>query len=53
MGDNILVKADHNKSKYDNGPYAIVQLNNNGALMYQKGSKLDIINTRNVHSYKE
>ena len=33
----ILVKADHNKAKYDpeyNEPYPIVQMNNNGTLKY-------------------
>ena len=56
MGDKILVKADHNKSKYDpeyNGPYPIVQVNNNGTLKYRKGAILDIVNIRNVHPYKE
>ena len=56
VGDKILVKSDHNKSKYDpeyNGIYPIVQVNNNITLKYRKGAILDIVNIRNVHPYKE
>ena len=56
VGVKTLVKADHNKAKYDpefNGPYPIVHVNNNGTLKYRKGAILDIVNIRNVHPYKE
>ena len=56
VGDKILIKADHNKPKYDPeylGPFPIVQVNKNGTVKYRKGAILDTVNIRQVHPYKE
>ena len=56
VGNKILVKTDYNKAKYDpeyNGPYTIVQVNDNGTVKYRNGAILDTINIRQIHPYKE
>ncbi len=55
VGDMIMIKTESN-TKYGQdpyeGPYNIVQVNDNGTVKYNKGSILDTINIRNVHPFK-
>ena len=54
IGDMILVSRNE-RSKHGerekNGPYPIVQVNNNGTLRYDKGPYSDIINIRQCEPY--
>ena len=54
LGDMILVSRNK-KSKHGerdkNGPYPIVQVNNNGTVRYDKGAYSDIINIRQCEPY--
>ena len=55
INDQVLVKT-HQDHKYDllwNGPYAIIQTNNNGTVQVLMGSVSDTINIRNIKLYKE
>ena len=56
VGDKVLLQTASNtkygKDAYE-GPYAIVQVNNNGTVRIQKGTIMDTVNIRIVHPYKE
>ena len=56
MGDKIIIKTDSStkfgKDPYQ-GPYDIVQVNDNGTIRYRKGNITDTINIRNIHPYQE
>ena len=41
-----------NMEKEKNGPYPIVQMNNNGTVRYDKGTYSDIINIRQCEPYQ-
>ena len=54
LGDMILVsrnKKSKHGDKEKNGPFPIVQVNNNGTLRYDKGKYSDIINIRQCEPY--
>ena len=54
LGDMILVsrnKKSKHGDKEKNGPFPIVQVNNNGTLRYDKGRYSDIINIRQCEPY--
>ena len=54
VGDMILVSRNK-KSKHGdrekNGPFPIVQVNNNGTVRYDKGKYTDLINIRQCQPY--
>ena len=55
VGDMILVsrnKRSKHGEREKNGPYPIVQVNNNGTVRYDKGSYSDIINIRQCEPYQ-
>ena len=53
---NILLICRNKKCKHGerekNGPYPIVQVNNNGTVRYDKGTYSDIINIRQCEPYQ-
>ena len=54
VGDMILVSRNKRSKHGDrekNGPYPIVQVNNNGTVRYDKGKYSDIINVRQCQPY--
>jgi transposase InsO family protein len=55
-GDRVLVKTaqptKYGTSPYE-GPYTIIQVNDNGTIRYRKRALTDTINIRNVHPYTE
>ena len=55
VGDMILVsrnKRSKHGEREKNGPYPIVQVNDNGTVRYDKGSYSDIINIRQCEPYQ-
>ena len=54
VGDKVTFKENPNL-KYGANPYSgpikIIQVNDNGAIQYQKGRKLDVINICNIQPY--
>ena len=55
VGDMILVsrnKRSKHGEREKNGPYPIVQVNNNGTVRYDKGTYSDIINIRQCELYQ-
>ena len=54
VGDMILVsrnKRSKHGEREKNGPYPIVQVNNNGTVRYDKGTYSDLINIRQCEPY--
>ena len=54
VGDMILVsrnKRSKHGEREKNGPYPIVQINNNGTVRYDKGTYSDLINIRQCEPY--
>ena len=54
VNDQILIANDPNRKFGQDpysGPYVIQKVNNNGTVRYQKGSKIDTINIRNIVPY--
>ena len=51
----MILVSRNKKSKHGerdkNGPYPIVQVNNNGTVRYDKGAYSDIINIRQCEPY--
>ena len=55
VGDMILItrnKRSKHGEKEKDGPYPIVQVNNNGTVRYDKGSYSDIINIRKCEPFQ-
>ena len=55
VGDMILIsrnKRSKHGEREKNGPYPIVQVNNNGTVRYDKGTYSDIINIRQCEPYQ-
>ena len=56
IGDKVLLDLGDIKTKFDSkydGPYQVVQVNNNGTLCIQKGAVTDTVNIQIVTPYKE
>ena len=56
VGDKILLDKGDIKTKFDakyEGPYQVVQVNNNGTVRIQQGSVTDTVNIRIITPYKE
>ena len=56
VGDKVLLDLGDIKTKFDpkyEGPYQVVQVNNNGTVRICKGAVSDVVNIRIITPYKE
>jgi hypothetical protein len=55
LGDKMLAKArKHSKHELEfDGPYEIIQVNDNGTVRFQKGTANDVVNIRRIKPFYE
>ena len=56
VGDKVLVDLGDVKTKFDpkyEGPFSVVQVNNNGTVRIRKGAVSETVNIRIIHPYNE